>query len=176
MKQEVIKSLQSELVWVYARTGAFQRASIYNRKATEKEKSKFRAATKKFLFKVVFLKYYNGSISERQLKSLIAKFIKGNKDNRVLAGKQLQYGNAQKFINLYLKGMWVLGYLKTPPHFPVDRIILNELGIKANWTSMGEEKYDEVMAKAKKKISESKKYKTIAEWEAEAYQKIHLAS
>jgi hypothetical protein len=36
---------------------------------------------------------------------------------------KINFGIAQKMLNLYLKYMWSLGNIQEPPHFPVDRII-----------------------------------------------------
>lgn len=173
MNLEFKMKLQAEIIWASTRSGAFQRSRIYADKATDEVKTKFRNATKEFLFTEIFLKCYKSQITEKKLKALIGEFINRNAGNLALERKKLRYGNAQKFVNLYLKGMWVLGYLKTPPHFPVDRIMMGQLKIKENWTAMDEKKYDSVIAKAKNKLKESD-FKTIAEWEACEYQKNYI--
>lgn len=39
-------------------------------------------------------------------------------------GLNINFGVAQKLLNLYLKYLWTFGYIKPiPPHFPVDRMI-----------------------------------------------------
>jgi hypothetical protein len=38
-------------------------------------------------------------------------------------------GTAQKALNLYLKYLWCLGEIKTPPHCPFDRGIIQMLPV-----------------------------------------------
>jgi hypothetical protein len=51
-----------------------------------------------------------------------------------LVGGRFRYGTSQKALNLYLKFLWRLGKIPTPPHCPVDRIVLANGGIDAVWT------------------------------------------
>jgi len=48
----------------------------------------------------------------------------------------LRFGTSQKAFNLYLKFLWRLKMMAvcSPPHCPVDRIVLTEAGIKEAWT------------------------------------------
>ena len=39
----------------------------------------------------------------------------------------MNFGISQKMLNLYLKYQWCKGAIVEPPHFPVDRIIQEEL-------------------------------------------------
>jgi hypothetical protein len=48
---------------------------------------------------------------------------------QLLSDGHLRFGTSQKALNLYLKFMWRLGKVATPPHCPVDRIVLNAGGI-----------------------------------------------
>jgi hypothetical protein len=41
---------------------------------------------------------------------------------------------SQEAFILYLKCLWQLGEIAEPPHYPVDRIVLDELGIDEAWT------------------------------------------
>lgn len=173
MNTELKKKLQAEIIWASTRSGAFQRSGIYAGKVTEENKAKFRKDTKGFLFTHIFLEYYKSAITEAKLKTLIETFINRNAGNTALQRKALRYGNAQKFVNLYLKGMWVLGYLKIPPHFPVDRIMMKRLKINENWTAMDEKKYASVIIKARDKVKGTS-FKSIAEWEAEEYLKSYV--
>jgi hypothetical protein len=56
-----------------------------------------------------------------------------------LIGGRFRYGTAQKALNLYLKFLWRLGRIPTPPHCPVDRIVLKKGGIDAMWTKSDSE-------------------------------------
>jgi hypothetical protein len=64
--------------------------------------------------------------------------------------------------------MWICGFLKTPPHFPIDRIIQGQLGIIYNWTNLTRKQYKEIISKAKI-VSFQSGYKSLAEWEAHTY-------
>jgi hypothetical protein len=56
-----------------------------------------------------------------------------------LINGRLRYGTAQKAFNLYLKFLWRLGRSETPPHCPVDSIVLAEAGIDGAWTKCDSE-------------------------------------
>lgn len=56
-----------------------------------------------------------------------------------LIGGRLRYGTSQKAFNLYLKYLWRLGEAATPPHCPVDRVVLEAAGIDALWTKSDSE-------------------------------------
>jgi hypothetical protein len=56
-----------------------------------------------------------------------------------LVNGRLRYGTAQKAFNLYLKFLWRLGKVATPPHCPVDSIVLAEGGIDGAWTKCDSE-------------------------------------
>ncbi len=66
--------------------------------------------------------------------TLSAKFTPILKDGR------LRYGTSQKAFNLYLKYLWRLGKIVTPPHCPVDRQVLAAGGIDGKWTASDSEK------------------------------------
>lgn len=56
------------------------------------------------------------------------------KFGQLLSDGHLRYGTSQKALNLYLKFLWRLGRVATPPHCPVDRIVLNAGRIDGVWT------------------------------------------
>ena len=51
-----------------------------------------------------------------------------------LVGGRLRFGTSQKALNLYLKYMWRMGRSATPPHCPVDRIVLEAANVSGSWT------------------------------------------
>lgn len=164
--------LRTELIWALTRQGAFQRSRIYKEKTDEKLKKEFRDEIKNFLRNEIYLKFKNKSISENQLIDKIESLIRHLEKNfgRVLCNNAFQFGNAQKFINLYLKYMWIIGEINEPPHFPVDRIIQKELKTEVyNWTNMSKTQYLEVINRAKFHIQDIVEFESIAEWEALVY-------
>jgi hypothetical protein len=55
----------------------------------------------------------------------------------MLAGGHLRIGAVQKALNLYLKFRWCLDERwATPPHCPIDRIVLCAAGISGSWTQL----------------------------------------
>ena len=86
----------------------------------------------------------------------------------ILNNQCLRFGRAQKMLNLYLKHLWVGGYIGTPPHCPFDDNILTELfGAKSYtpWTQMNNiDEYKRWVNKAHQ-VAENEGYASIAEWE-----------
>ena len=59
------------------------------------------------------------------------------KHHEILEGGRLRIGTAQKALNLYLKFMWCLDpYRPTPPHCPVDGVVLAAARIPGAWTRL----------------------------------------
>lgn len=80
----------------------------------------------------------------------------------ILKGHRLRYGTSQKAFNLYLKFLWRMGKIGTPPHCPVDGIVLNEGGIVGSWTQNDSEpeyvQWIETLRKKARPLS-------LSEWE-----------
>jgi len=81
---------------------------------------------------------------------------------QLLSDGHLRFGTSQKALNLYLKFLWRLKKAPTPPHCPVDSIVLHAGGINGKWTKCDSvEQYmgwiDTLRAKAKPLC--------LAEWE-----------
>ena len=89
-----------------------------------------------------------------------------------------RYGIAQKLLNLYLKYLWCIKLIHTPPHCPIDRIIINKLKLKCNWTQINDEKYyRRIIEKIKKTIKLDEVHspnESIAEWELKVYSRRNL--
>lgn len=167
------KELLESLIWAGTRQGGFQRAKIYSDNATDEIKINFRNEIHLFLKSNLYRKYHNKTVSERILRQQIDDLINllNKKYGRYLIGNAFQYGNAQKFINLYLKLMWITGEGKMPPHFPVDSVIQKVLpGTSTPWTKMNKSDYNKVIAKAGEMCT--KKNISLAEWEALNYFKL----
>jgi hypothetical protein len=165
MKQ---KFLNNE-VWILTFAGGFQRANVYQKEASEAERLDFRLALRAEIEKIVEKYYRATEVSSKEhlkhIKSII-DFTKKygashpsllNQDNK----EALNFGITQKVFNLYLKYLWALGQIKTPPHFPVDRIIQMKLRKKEreiiSWTKdLDEKNYMALMGFARTKLEENK--------------------
>lgn len=119
--------IQNE-IWMLTYGGAFQRANIYNKTASEKERSYFKTKTRSYIENVVLDSYKTSKVNDEQHIENI-KGISNYSSNfsEIFVNGKINFGIAQKILNLYLKYMWSLGYIQEPPHFPVDRIIQDEL-------------------------------------------------
>ena len=97
------------------------------------------------------------------------------KGRGLLRKERFRIGIALKALNLYLKNLWCLGQITTPPHCPLDRLIIDKLGLKWNersqydWTKLDDiEKYKELISRCDE-VARKEKYRNIAEWELKVY-------
>ena len=116
-------------LWQLSIAGAFQRAGIYRPDADELIKTKFKQELKEDLESFIAEQYFQPCSEEQHLKN-ITKLSEHTKEySGLLKGGQLNIGVSQKVLNLFLKYVWCLKLIPTPPHFPVDRsiqVILNK--------------------------------------------------
>lgn len=146
--------------------GAFQRANVYKKSIPEIEKVYFKRMLKGYLDNLIQTSYLKPVTETEHLENIkgVIRFTKCSKN--ILTNQQLNFGVAQKLLNLYLKYHWCLNLIPTPPHFPVDSIIQKQLGLKVvAWTKMQHEtEYLRIINHAKKQLSKHG-CKTIAELE-----------
>jgi hypothetical protein len=86
----------------------------------------------------------------------------------VLENRRFRIGSAQKALNLYLKYLWCLGKICSPPHCPFDRQIIASLPnyTGPSWTKLvREEDYRALVEAAKAKAQDS----SLAAWELRIY-------
>lgn len=169
MKQQFIK----EEVWLLSTFGAFQRANIYLPEVTEKEKTAFRKALQQFINDKLVPVYQSAVTEEVHISNIetLSMFSFGFKE--ILKNEQLNFGVSQKLLNLYLKYLWCLDSIPTPPHFPVDRIIQTKLGIKniEAWTQFeSAAPYMDVVNKAKE-VLKNTEYTSLAQLELEIFRR-----
>jgi hypothetical protein len=158
--------IQSE-VWILSTFGAFQRANIYKDNIPEIEKKHFRFKLKEFIINVLVNDYRQDVNEETHIQN-IARLSKFSKNfDSILQGGQLNFGVSQKLLNLYLKYLWCMDMVATPPHFPVDSIIQKKLRVSnpVPWTKMTtSDDYLRIIDVAKELLP-NHPYKTIAELE-----------
>lgn len=109
---------------------------------------------------------YSNKVSEEDHLQYIEDFQ--NKANssylQYLEGTGLTFGRTQKLINLYLKYIWVCGYIPEPPHCPIDSIIISKLGKEFNslrFNKINKQEYLNIIAG----IKNIKGAQSIAVWE-----------
>ncbi len=160
-------------IWTLTFGAAFQRANVYKKSAIDDdEKQKFKQDTRSFIETKLMPLYKKGKVDENtHLKSIIklSDFTKSH--SKILSGGKLNIGVSQKLLNLYLKYLWCLDKIQTPPHFPVDRRIQEILGFSdiISWTKITKiEDYTKIINQTKKHLG---KYKSLAELELHVYER-----
>ncbi|MCW5521112.1 hypothetical protein J1N09_14785 [Aureitalea sp. L0-47] len=125
------KFLNNE-IWILTFGGGFQRANIYKKNHPETVRTAFRSALRNKIEELVS-KDYKVSVFEDSHIENIQSLVTFSKNLKVAnVSIPINFGVAQKLLNLYLKYQWCLGNLKeNPPHFPVDRLIQIELNKEA---------------------------------------------
>lgn len=121
------KEFLNNEIWILTFGGAFQRANIYKENYSEKIRTNFRKALRVKVEKLVTENYYQKVEQEQHIKN-IYKLVAFSKNLRIEGNCiPINFGVAQKLLNLYLKYLWCLNVIPEPPHFPVDRIIQEKL-------------------------------------------------
>lgn len=140
-------------IWILTFGAAFQRANIYKKNALSEQKGYFKIMTKAFIEDVVLNNYKTGNVCDEQHIENIKRISEYSANFSELFEKgKINFGIAQKMLNLYLKYQWSLGTIEEPPHFPVDRIIQEKLNKEARqaginsvellpWTQFKDEKH-----------------------------------
>lgn len=144
--------------WILTFGGAFQRANIYKEKYPKKTRTTFRNNLRTYVEEIVSSGYNTPVSEEKHIENIysIVRFSEEKENEGCII--PINFGVAQKLLNLYLKYKWCLGNLKTvPPHFPVDRLVQELLNKEVKdmsvnrkkvepWTQFyNEEKYLEVI-------------------------------
>ncbi|MEH6745827.1 MAG: hypothetical protein V7670_03225 [Maribacter arcticus] len=119
--------LNSEL-WTLTVGAAFQRSHLYKDNVPNEEKKKFKDATRNFIENTILPHYKEGKVNEEnhvQYITDLSDFTTGF--SSIFQKGRMNFGISQKMLNLHLKYQWCKGAIAAPPHFPVDRIIQEEL-------------------------------------------------
>jgi hypothetical protein len=137
---------------------------IYNSKSSNR--SEVKAILRETLLNLEE-KYRSGNVSDKVHYELInetADYISAKLKDHLHKGR-FRIGVSQKLVNIHLKYLWVAGFIKTPPHCPVDGIIRDLTNIKYDWTiSDSIEEYKTAIDHLKAKTN-----KNLSEWELENF-------
>lgn len=157
----------SNEIWMLTFSAAFQRAYIYSG-GTEEQKKEFKNHLRLFIDNEVLPKY-NGVINdEEHLKSIHSIIDASKKFKGILTNGSINFGISQKILNLYLKYKWTLNKIPTPPHFPVDRRIQENIKYEQlfSWTQLTDsKKYMEFIDHVRDIVNKAGTYDSIAEFE-----------
>lgn len=153
--------------------GAFQRANVY-RDGVPKDAARRKQLRTKLaaLLRRLATQYVNPVASDRHNQNiakiandLTAEF--GNQD--LLLNNRFRIGIAQKALNLYLKYLWCLGRIPTPPHCPFDNGIIRKLNLNLNWTELDSiDDYRTIVNAAREKIQQTG-HGSLSDWELDAW-------
>ena len=158
---------------------AFQHAGVYDSGLKDNDPSK-NSLRKELAHRLRSLgeKYHEPVTGEQHcqnIEDLADTLTETYKGTGLLRNDRFRIGIAQKALNLYLKNLWCLDEIATPPHCPLDRQIIDKLDLKSkrseyDWTKLDDiEKYKELISLGDKKARE-KGSRNIAEWELEVYE------
>ena len=170
--------IESELMTASI-NAAFQRADVYAdpKATTDPRRQTLRDKLASLLRNLG--SQYSSTLSGPQHKINIAKIAddltEAFKDTDLLRGKRFRIGTAQKALNLYLKYLWCLGKIPTPPHCPFDDRIIRKLPLSdqekkdLQWTALDSlDGYQKLVDAGLAKIKETS-HASLSEWELEAW-------
>ncbi len=149
--------------------GALQRNPTYREGVGEGKRKEFRAEWAK-LIREESCCYFQPAqpISDIQHCETIRRISENlsHRFEKILKEGRLRFGTSQKALNLYLKYLWRLGKVATPPHCPLDSNVLAQGGVTGAWTKCnGNEQYMEWINELRKRAAPL----CLAEWEYQAW-------
>lgn len=149
-----------------------QRGKVYREDSNEVSRDAFRRALRSRLED--FVKRYKAEVSEDQHLANIENLANelSTAHTEALNRGRFRIGSAQKALNLYLKYMWCVGRISTPPHCPFDYTVLSQLPGCRNikWTQLDSLiDYKGLVQKARMAAGDV----SIAEWELQLFNTAH---
>ncbi|UAB69034.1 hypothetical protein INR79_10860 [Vibrio sp. SCSIO 43132] len=158
---------------------AFQRGNVYRKKTKDeketsynREKNGLRDTVKTELFALeeVYQRKVDNKDHINNISAIVVNVTQ--KHSEILNQGEFRVGTAQKAVNLYLKFLWVYGYIpQEPPHIPLDGIVLRAISSKVNWTEMNcIKEYEFLINEAKETAQEANL--SLSEWEMNLWNKI----
>jgi hypothetical protein len=145
---------------------ALQRNKVYKNDENYGQREQFRTEWGRLLSEEAnAYKSLKSPVSDDQHCAAIARIADtlSNQFSQMLDGGRLRFGTSQKAFNLYLKYLWALGEARTPPHCPIDSVVLERAGIDGCWTKS--DSCEEYMVW----INQIRNRLTLAEWENDVW-------
>lgn len=116
--------------------GAFGHAGIYRGKTPEKRRRELGGELRRLLRE--YARAYGSEVPDethnKNIRELAEKLSREFKD--VMKDERFRTGVAQKALNLYLKYLWCMGRIPTPPQCPFDREVLRKADVSDLWTNL----------------------------------------
>lgn len=111
---------------------------------------------------------YSNPVSEELHKNNIVGFSDSfsAEFGHLLVGERFRIGTSQKLLNLFIKFLWCLNDdWPTPPHCPVDNIVLKQANIYGAWTKLDSIELYQDWINRLRIHTHTLNYPSIAEWE-----------
>jgi len=147
---------------------SLQRSSVYAPGASESDRLELGKILRKSLIDIA--KQYSVLVTEETHLKNITQFADNvsSKCKSFLLHGRFRIGIAQKALNLYLKYLWCLDQIPTPPHCPFDSRIITLLpeNKQVPWTKFDDITIYNSLVVAAKKIAGSL---SLSEWELHVY-------
>jgi hypothetical protein len=145
-----------------------QRGNVYAGAATPAQRTSFQATLREHL--EATLVTYSTPKTDKDHETNISQLadMLSASHKSTLANGRFRIGSAQKALNLWLKYLWCVGELPTPPHCPFDSQIIRLLppAVRCNWTALDSlEGYRALVAAARKLAGG----RSLAHWELDVY-------
>lgn len=160
--------------FIFSWKAATEHNLVWNKNTTDKEKGIFRKKIKIFLEGKLSKDYSKRKVTEEEHKAIIEELQSESKNQGkdLLIRDCLNFGTCQKLLNMMCKYYWCAGYIKEPPHLPIDRINLENARIKredmVNWTEIEE---PDVYINLINKIKEKTSGQSLAQWEVDNWER-----
>jgi hypothetical protein len=158
----------SDVIFGITLAGTAQRGKLYRREAAPSERNRFRLALRSALENLA--QQYRVPVNDDQhvtnIKNLALTLSKQYPE--ALNGSRFRIGSAQKALNLYLKMLWCLDRIPTPPHCPFDAIVLSHVPgcASVRWTQLDSlPEYQRIVRCARSAANGG----SLAEWELHLY-------
>lgn len=150
--------------FIFSWNAATEHNLVWNKNTTDKAKGNFRKNIKEFLEDKLSKVYGERKVTEEEHIKNIAEL----QEKSIELGNRLNFGTCQKLLNMMCKYYWCVGFIEEPPHLPIDRINLENAGIKGkdmvNWTEIEE---PQVYINLINKIKEKTSGQSLAQWEVD---------
>lgn len=167
MDSQIEKFLRNEFLTMSV-LGGLARSRTYSESATEKAKNHFLNALREKLDEIS--SGYQSMVTEEEHLSNIKRLSNelSSRFSHCLKNGRFRIGISQKGLNLYLKYLWCVNLIASPPHCPFDSIVISYLPDckDLNWTSIDTIEDYSRLVKAARRVANDK---PLPKWELEVW-------
>ena len=150
--------------------GAFGHAGFYRGEKDDPLREKLRGRLRDLLREYAVA--YESDVSDETHNNNILELAGtlSQEFGAVMKDGHFPIGVAQKSLNLYLKYLWCMGRIRTPPHCPFDSEVLREAEASGRWTRLDDiGRYKLWVEKARSVAARTNS--SLSEWELRLWNK-----